>query len=166
VAATWLLPIGKSSANGSAYGTDTTKYGEPPSSAGWGYAFSGGASAASQAAVEGCGKGPVDFVLPVGGNVAIQILNASGQVDTNQNPPPDNLSLPGLGTSGALLTAPTGSDGLQHIDRLATGVLTIDGTATSLSCRGPGVTADLGSAGADVTVTQGSTVTVICTEAS
>jgi serine/threonine protein kinase len=162
VAATWLLPV-VSGPGAQTFGQNTTSYGPPPTTPGLGYAFSGGASDADHATVQGCGNA-VDFVLRDGGNADIQILDASGAPVTGSNVPPDNLYLPGLSSHAALETAPVAADGHQLVDQLGGGVLRIDGTTSTLNCTGSGVTPDPSIAGATVTIAPGATVSVTCRE--
>src|ERR1019366_1744270 len=57
VGATWLLPVDSPRpgvSGGFGYGTDTTSYGSPPTAAGSGYVFSGGASDLSAATTVAC----------------------------------------------------------------------------------------------------------------
>lgn len=165
VAASWLIPVQLgNSPGGITYGTGTTNYGAPPTTAGLGYAFSGGAADAASAAVVTCSSPPQRFVLGAGGGVDISFVTSSGAPVTTdpQGIPIDNLYLPGLGQSAALETAPL-TGGRQIVQQLAGGTLYIDGTSSTLSCTGPGVVADPSRAGADVTVTPGETTQVVCT---
>jgi hypothetical protein len=157
VASPWPLRV---QSHGS--GENPLPYSPPPSAPGLGYAFSGGAADAASAAKASCDGRSVDFVLPPGGNVDIQLVDQSGAPFVDTRSAGDNLYLPGLGQYAGLETAPVDANGHQRLGQLAGGVLRIDGTTTTLNCSGPGVTPNPSVAGADVVVTPGATVTVTC----
>jgi hypothetical protein len=170
VAATWLLPVDQAGATSVTFGVNSTQYGPPPTTAGAGYVFSGGATDVGQATPAPCDGQPVNFRLPIGATVDIGWVTGSGNPSgpgptptTTSLPsiPIDNLYLPGLDDQGALETAPISPTGHQVIGQLGPGTLRIDGTMTSFTCSGPGVAGS----GAiwTVTVATGATTSVTCT---
>lgn len=174
VGATWLLPVNSPKPGSSGrwgYGTGTTDYGPPPTSAGAGYVFSGNTSDVSTATTVTCNGTPVDFRLSAGGAVDITWASSSpgsttttavaGGASQNTDLPIDNLYLPGLGQQAALETAPVSPSGHQVIDRMGPGTLRIDGVSSPFTCTGPGVTGS----GAlwTVTVNTGQTEHMTCT---
>ena len=151
VASAWPVPVGE-------------PYTPPPAVTGPGYVFSGDAPNLAQASTINCGGPPANFVLPSGGGADIEFLDPSGAplVPAPNAVPVDNLYLPGFGGNGTIETAPL-SGNHQIVQQLGAGTLYIDGTTSTLSCRGTGVVPDAGRAGADVTITPGTTTQVICT---
>jgi len=151
VASAWPVPVGE-------------PYSPPPAVAGPGYVFSGDVPNLAQASTVNCGGPPANFVLPPGGGVDIEFLDKSGAplAADPSGPPVDNLYLPGFGGTGTLVTAPL-SGNHQVVQQLGAGTLYIDGVTSTLSCQGTGVVPDASRAGADVTITAGTTTQVICT---
>lgn len=172
IAATWIPPIDSladSPTLGYSYGKNTTLTTTAPTSPGLGYSFSNGASSADDpSAIVSCNGQPVNFILPQGGNADIEIQDSSGNpvTDVYDQPPPDDLYLPGLGKHAAIFDPTISPDGHQVLYQMGAGTLRIDGTTSTLSCIGPQVTSDPSVAGADVTITPGTTAYVICSQES
>ena len=160
MASRWLLPVEPTGQGSYALGRNTTNYGPPPTSAGLGYAFSGGAPDVDHAMVVTCNGRPDNFVLDAGGTADIQLLTATGAPLTasSQGIPPDNFYLPGLDNYAALETAPISSDGHQILSQLAAGVLRISWTMSSFNCSGTGTVAG------GMLITAGHTTTITCRE--